>query len=253
VLQGETLSPKLFTLFIEDIVQILNQSNVTSIKIGKADLNILLYADDILLAYNIFDLQEKINILRRYFQDNDLQVSLDKTKVVIFRQGNVKVKNCKIFCGEDELVIVDKYIYLGVPMYGNMKYSCTADSFVSKAMQAQQDLFNLFYRAKMNNIETRLYLFDCLVKSVLFYCSHIWGVSVFSKFKLFQMQFLRKLFKLRSYTQHWFLMMESQSKYIEIAFLKNLLSYWAKILTKPKTSLLRQCFDPSKLQKIRLR
>jgi hypothetical protein len=156
-------------LFIEDIVQILNQSNVTSIKIGKADLNILLYADDmILLAYNIFDLQEKINILRRYFQDDDLQVNLDKTKVVIFRQGNVKVKNCKIFWGEDELVSVDEYIYLGVPMYGKMKYSCTADSFVSKAMQAQQDLLHLFYRAKMNNFETRLYLFDCLVKSVLF-------------------------------------------------------------------------------------
>jgi hypothetical protein len=136
-----------------------------------------------------------------YGATRKVKVNLDKTKVVIFRQGNVKVKNCKIFWGEDELNIVNKYIYLGVPFHGNMKYSCTADSFVSKAMQAQQDLFNLFYRAKMNNIETRLYLFDCLVKSVLFYCSHIWGVSVFSKFKLFQMQFLRKLFKLPSYTQ----------------------------------------------------
>jgi hypothetical protein len=76
---------------------------------------------------------------------------------------------------------------------------------------------------------------------------------MFSKCKLFQMQFLRKLFKLPSYTQHWFLMMESQSKYIEISFLKNLLSYWAKILTKPKTSLLKQCFDVLKVSKDRVK
>jgi hypothetical protein len=31
VLQGETLSPKLFSLFIEDIVSVLNNSNITSI------------------------------------------------------------------------------------------------------------------------------------------------------------------------------------------------------------------------------
>jgi hypothetical protein len=40
VLQGETLRPKLFSLFIEDIVEILNKSVVTSIKIGKGDINI---------------------------------------------------------------------------------------------------------------------------------------------------------------------------------------------------------------------
>jgi hypothetical protein len=66
--QGETLSPKLFMLFIEDIVGILARSGITSMKIGKADINILLYADDmIVLAYNCFDLQEKINILVKYF------------------------------------------------------------------------------------------------------------------------------------------------------------------------------------------
>jgi hypothetical protein len=193
VLQGETLSPKLFSLFIEDIVEILNKSGVTSIKIGKADINILLYADDmILLAYNVFDLQEKINVLRNYFMANDLQVNLNKTKVVIFRQGNVKLRKIKIFWGEDEIEIVDKYIYLGVPMYGHMLYKSTIDHFVSKGYQAQKDLFHLFFKARICNIESRLHLFDCLVKSVFLYCSHIWGVSVPHRIKMFQMLFLRK-------------------------------------------------------------
>jgi hypothetical protein len=242
VLQGETLSPKLFSLFIEDIVEILNRSNISSVKVGKADLHILLYADDmVLLAYNLFDLQEKINILRCFFMENDLQVNLGKTKVVIFQQGNRRASKPKIFWGRDEIEIVDKYIYLGVPFYSNMNYSCVGDYFVGKGMQAQKELFYLFYKSKINNIETRICLFECLVKSVLFYCLHVWGVSIFHKIKCFQMQFQRKLFRLPSYIQHWFLTMESQSKYMEISFLKNVLFFWTKIISKPAYSLVRNC------------
>jgi hypothetical protein len=94
VFQGETLSPKLFALFIENIVNILDRAGFSSIKIGKADINILLYADDvILLAHYDFDLQEKIKVLVNYFALNDLQVNLQKTKIVTFRQGKCKFVN----------------------------------------------------------------------------------------------------------------------------------------------------------------
>jgi hypothetical protein len=134
-------------------------------------------------------------------------------------------------------------------MYGHMLYKSTIDHFVSKGYQAQKDLFHIFFKARICNIESRLHLFDCLVKSVFLYCSHIWGVSVPHRIKMFQMQFLRKLFNLPSYTQHWFLMMESQSKFIEVSFLKNVLFYWTKILSKPKNSLVRNCYDALKLSK----
>jgi hypothetical protein len=104
VFQGETLSPKLFTLFIEDIVKVLNDSGFTSIKIGKGEINILLYADDmVVIAYNVFDLQNKINVLRRYFDENDLQINLSKTKIVVFRQGNCKFVKPRVTWGEEEI------------------------------------------------------------------------------------------------------------------------------------------------------
>jgi hypothetical protein len=103
VFQGKTLSPKLFTLFIEDIIEILNSSNISSVKIGKADINILLYEDDmIFLAYNCFDLQEKLRILETYFANNDLSINLSKTKVVIFHYGKSRVRNPKILWGDEE-------------------------------------------------------------------------------------------------------------------------------------------------------
>jgi hypothetical protein len=172
--QGETLSPKLFTLFIEDIFGILDRSGITSIKIGKADINILLYADDmIVLAYNCFYLQEKINILVKYLQNNDLQINLEKIKIIIFRHGSAKLIRPKIYWGESEIEIVDSYTYLGVPFYGKMLYGKVAEHFISKGKRAQRELFVIFYKAKIYNLEARLALFDSLVKSIVMYCYHI--------------------------------------------------------------------------------
>jgi hypothetical protein len=223
VFQGETLSPKLFTLFIEDIVKILYQSGVTSIKIGKAELDILLYADDmVLLAYNVFDLQSKINVLCNYFKQNDLQINLSKTKCVIFRRGNRKIMKPTVFWNDGEIEIVDKYIYLGVPFYSNMKSQTTCNDFIVKGRNAERLLFELYWKAKIDSLESRLTLF------------------VFSSF---QFSFWKKLFRLPRYTPHWFLSLESQMKKIEVSFIRNVLIFWTKIMCRKRDSLVFKCYE----------
>jgi len=86
VLQGESLSPKLFTIFVDELVHELYKTNTQPILMGTARIHVLLYADDIiLLSTNAIDLQEKINVMRNFFMENSLQCNLDKTKVVIFK------------------------------------------------------------------------------------------------------------------------------------------------------------------------
>jgi hypothetical protein len=66
-------------MFIEDIISTLQKSGVQSIKIGKSDTNIILYADDmIVLAYNVFDLQDEINVVVQYFSVHNLQIKQNK-------------------------------------------------------------------------------------------------------------------------------------------------------------------------------
>jgi hypothetical protein len=172
---------------------------------------------------------------------------------VIFRVGKSKLRKPKLFWGDEEIEIVDKYAYLGVPMNGNMSYSQISDNYVPKGMQAQRALCGLFFKAYIKNLDVRLYLFECLVKSVLFYCCQIWGVSLLHGMKSFQIQFLR-LFRLPKYLQIWFLMLESQSKSIHVSFLKNLLFFVTKIMSRPKDSIIRKCFDymKSSVSKVRV-
>jgi len=80
ILQGESLSPKLFSLFIEDLVTLLNNSDINAVKIFNALLHTLLFADDmVVLAYNAHEMQEKINLVSKYFKENDLCINMDST------------------------------------------------------------------------------------------------------------------------------------------------------------------------------
>lgn len=50
VLQGESLSPLLFSLFINDIVDYFKQNGVSGVNIdGMNDVLLLLYADDLVI------------------------------------------------------------------------------------------------------------------------------------------------------------------------------------------------------------
>jgi hypothetical protein len=124
-----------------------------------------------------------------------------------------------------------------------MTYSRTADHFIAKGRQAKLELFNLFFKAKIYNLDVELSVFESLVKSVVMQCYHIWGVSFIEKLKSFQFSFLRQLFRLPHFTLHWFLLIESSCKKIELSFLKNLLMFWLKIKSKPKDSLISRCYD----------
>jgi len=55
-MEGQSLSQKLFTLFIDKLVELLHKSKFPRITIGNILILLLLYADDVvLLATNAID------------------------------------------------------------------------------------------------------------------------------------------------------------------------------------------------------
>jgi hypothetical protein len=145
VLQGASLSPKLFTLFLDEIVDILYQSNIPSLKRAAMDLHILLYADDIvLLANNAVELQCKIELLRTFFNDRGMNVNIDKTKCVVFGMRKCKKSSIPLlFWGDHIIEVVDKYKYLGVTFHYNLNYHS----------EANQRLLKITYFAYFKNLE----------------------------------------------------------------------------------------------------
>ena len=98
VRQGENLSPVLFAIFLNDLVEFMSHAynGLYDISIAARLLDtdevsvyfrlyLLLYADDtVILAESAPELQASLNAMYLYCQTWKLQVNISKTKVVIF-------------------------------------------------------------------------------------------------------------------------------------------------------------------------
>jgi hypothetical protein len=249
VLQGENLSPKLFTIFINDLVNVMYTSGIPALKIASLDIHLLLYADDIVLvASNSIYLQEKIDVLRNYLHENDMKVNLNKTKAVVFRNGRHKVSSPLLLWGDEKIEVANQYNYLGVSFNQSLDYTKTCAEFISKARRAENHLFSIFYKSSIQTFNSRESLFNSLVKSVLMYCSFIWGPSNVDQLVKFQLNFLRRLFWLPKKTPNWFLRLETCTTSIEISFIKNLLYFLLKLTNRNEGSALKTCFYALKQQ-----
>lgn len=80
LLQGDSLSPTLFILFIADIVQRLRE--------GIPSLKVLLYADDLVFySDSAEEIQKGLDNLEQYCDSNGLKGNTYKTKIMKFRNS----------------------------------------------------------------------------------------------------------------------------------------------------------------------
>ena len=81
--QGCTLSPLLFMIVMEELTQRIKNTGV-EIKIGEEILNILLFADDVvlLLTESREDMQKLLEEVGKFSEDMDMNFGIDKCKVM---------------------------------------------------------------------------------------------------------------------------------------------------------------------------
>lgn len=95
VRQGYPISPTLFNLYIADVGEFL-QRGIGGVKIGKEKIATIEYADDIVLvAESEEGLGGMIKGLEKFLEGKKLSISVDKTKIMIFKKGAGRKKNRK--------------------------------------------------------------------------------------------------------------------------------------------------------------
>ena len=98
--QGYTLSPILFSLFINELIADIKAKCPNGIFITQdiSDIFALLYADDIAnCADTVFSLQQQLQRIEMFCNKTGMPVNLGKTKIVVFRNGAFLRSNEKWF------------------------------------------------------------------------------------------------------------------------------------------------------------
>lgn len=245
LLQGEILSPILFSLYIADIEETMKSSPAGGITITRdLILHMLLYADDMVVLSNTeTGLKCKIRILQKYFINHDLKVHMDKTKIIIFRRAGRLPKNlCFKYDGE-VIGIVKQYTYLGVPFSSSGVFYIASKHFKSKGLTALGAAWSIMTKARLEKMQDKYNLFSALVSSTVLYGAHIWGLRYMDEIEKAQYAFHRKLLGLPYGSPAYAMRLELNRPMLSSRLIKQALRFLLKIQHMDDSRYVKQCYN----------
>lgn len=193
--QGSILGPVLYNLFLSDIPIIENQGLM------------LLYADDIILAYSDAraktankKINEHLEILNEYFSKWKLKLNIDKCRAIIFKgvrkklYPNARTYNPSVGIGSDIIENTSNLKYLGVILNEKMQYYRHVDYALDKGRKAYFAFSRNLTRKGGLSREVKLAIYRQIVRPVMGYAFCIWfGISShqMERFRTFERRILR--------------------------------------------------------------
>jgi hypothetical protein len=141
VKQGCTLSPTLFSIFINDLAMDINALQC-GVSIDDTVISLLLYADDIaLIAPDERSLQLMLDCVNNWCSKWRLVVNTEKTKVIHFRGPSTPRSGCQFKCGEYAIEYCDTYKYLGLWFNEHCNMKKTVKELTKSASRALSALY----------------------------------------------------------------------------------------------------------------
>ena len=176
VAQGCSLSPILFSIFINQLLDEVEKAGLGIIIKNDVKVGGLMFADDFVgLTTNAEDLQKLINVVQGFCNKWRLKSNIKKSAVVVFSKVAI-TDMCAWKWGDKVIPRVVSYCYLGIEFAENGSW----DSHVQKVIDNGKKKLNRLHRFVSNrNISTvaRRLLLVSVLRPTLEYGSEVWACN----------------------------------------------------------------------------
>ena len=244
--QGCLCSPKLFSLFINELSKALNLEGKHGIQFSPGTRCIfhLLFADDALLVSDtVVGLQNQLNVLSKESDRLGLEVNMDKTNVVVFRKGGFLGKQEKWTYKNKEVEVVNSYKYLGVTFTTKLSFTASTSAFVSKAKKACYDILKSLKSIDCYDFRVFTTLFDAKVKPILLYASELWGVNEMIEIERVHLFALKRFLNVSQHCSNSIVYSESGRYPLFICSQMRSLKFWLRLQKLPECRISHLAYD----------
>ena len=231
VFQGESLSPTIFSLFLNDINNCLQEDPLVGISVFQFYIALLLFADDMVLICDTREeLQSGLNKLYENCNNWGLLLNVDKTKCLVFKKGGKQNPLDKWYYNGQGIETVTSFKYLGFMFACSGKFNVGINNVF---FQGQRALFNMF--SSIDNFDKMYFsmqisLFNSLVTSVLCYACEIWGFAEAKKIETLHLRFLKIVLKVKKSTPTCVIYKECNVYPLYLTRIFRIIKYWIKIV-----------------------
>ena len=146
--QGCMMSPVLFSLFINELVDLIENRGLKGIQLFPEFVEIFLrlFADDVaLISDGVIGLQRQLSLLCDFCNDRKINVNVPKTKVVVCKNGSVLARNEHWTFNGENVEVVNCFTYLGLSLSMQLSYNRIADDLAIKGKRVLISLLNSLY------------------------------------------------------------------------------------------------------------
>ena len=205
--QGDKSSSIIFNLFINQLCIALRKDCKNGIYINEniPDIIGLMFADDIAnCSDTVVNLQKQLNIIQEFCLDTGMEVNLNKTEIIVFRNGGPLRLNEKWYFRNKQISVTSCYKYMGLLFTPMLSWTSAQEKLAS---QARKSIFCIYrYQKSFGYFSfTDLFkLFDSMVKPILCYGAQIWGHTYSPVLESVHFEFCKKYLVLNSSTNNTF-------------------------------------------------
>ena len=192
VRQGDSLSPLLFSLFINDLILELNKLKCGVNISENVDVTSLLYADDlVIIAPSEEKLQCCLQYVNTWCNRWRMVVNEEKTEIVHFRKKSAGKTQYQFKYGNSILNVNSKYRYLGLVLDEYLNFNTTSDVLAEAGGRALGGIKCKVKYIKDCGYSTYMKLYDTGVIPILNYAAGIWGYGNYAQHDYVQRRALR--------------------------------------------------------------
>ena len=196
IIQGCPLSPHLFNIFLEKIMQEALADYPGGVRIAGEIINNLRYADDIILVGETEEeVKQMLDAMEEVCRKYKLEINVDKTKVMKIGRSEGEMQ---INLGNELLEEVTAFKYLGFHFTNNMDNYKPIQERIKLGHAAMKRLKNI-WKASRITTQLKLKLFNTIVIPTVLYGAECWILNLKEQRKLlaFEMYGLRRILKIR--------------------------------------------------------
>jgi len=236
--QGCVSSTIIFALYINDLVTHLKRhcGSGVFVQIMRLCLQMTLQ----LLKKRLGNYKHRL--IEFMSQSTGMQLNLDKSKIMVFRNGGPLRHYERWFYNEMPIEVVSFYRYLGSFFTPKLCWTKTMDTLAKQATKAMGTIFRYQKYFGYFNHKEAFKLFDTVVKPILMYSSELWGHQTCDKIEIVQVQFCKRLACLNQSVPNSFALTECGRLPLSVAYMLKCVKYWITLTQMAPTRYPRQCY-----------
>ncbi|RUA06843.1 MAG: hypothetical protein DSY43_01110, partial [Gammaproteobacteria bacterium] len=231
--QGCVLSSFLFTLMVQEILSSVCKYGRHGIQLHPdvTQIFILMFADDVaLVSDTVLGLQNQLDVLQKHSDKCGLSINLDKSKVVVFRNGGHIARHEKWNVGNRQINIVNEYRYLGVILSTRL---CTNTVLADLSIRGKAGAIRVLKALRqLGHISPDVFfrIFDAQIQPMLLYGSEVWGMDDSSQTETVHMFALKKFLNVHMSTPNVIAYGETGRYPLSVCSAIRSVKYWLRLL-----------------------